>query len=220
MAATEEIYNKLMKLKEKGKIITVSMGDTAASGAYYISCAADKIYANGGTLTGSIGVIMSGLDLTGLYEKIGLGYNVIKSGKNKDLMASYRDMSDEEKQILTDVVLDAYHQFVTVVTNARDIPADKVKDATDGRVFSGASAVEYGLVDEIADFDTVVEKTAELAGIKGYENVTELRMPIKNIFSYLSMSFINKLTGNNDIELKLGTKMQEPHSALMYMFEM
>jgi protease-4 len=186
IGATQEIYNEVRRLREKGKIITVSMGDIAASGAYYISSAADYIMANPGSLVGSIGVIVEGLDLSELFRKFGISYNVIKSGKNKDILAPYRKMTDEEREILTELIMDAYSQFFQAVSNGRHISAENLQPIADGRIFTGRQALKYKLVDEIGDFEDTIKVTAKLAKIPGTPNVVELKSEINNIFKLLS----------------------------------
>ncbi len=186
IAATQEIYNEVKRVREKGKIVTVSMGDIAASGAYYISSAADYIVANPGSIVGSIGVISEGLDLSELFKKIGIGYNVIKSGKNKDIMASYRKMTDEERELLTQLIMDAYSQFFQAVSTGRKISPENLQPIADGRIFTGRQAIKYKLVDEIGDFEDTVKITAKMARITGTPNVVELKAEMNNIFKLLS----------------------------------
>jgi protease-4 len=186
IAATQEVYNEVKRLRVKGKIVTVSMGDIAASGAYYISSAADYIVANPGSIVGSIGVITAGLDLTELFKKLGIGYNVIKSGKNKDMMSGYRKMTDEERKILTQLIMDAYSQFFQAVSSGRHISAENLKPIADGRIFTGRQAMKIKLVDEIGDFDDTVRITSKMAKISGTPNVVELKGEVNNLIKLLT----------------------------------
>ena len=188
IAATQELYNEIFRLKDCGKIVTVSMGDMAASGAFYIACAADYIMANPGTLTGSIGVIMANLDLSGLMKKYGVGYNVIKSGKNKDLLSSYRKMTSEEEKLLQDVVMDAYEQFFRAVQKGRKIKAADLRPIADGRIFTGRQALRMKLIDGLGDFEDTIEKTAKLCGIKGEPNIIDLKPEGTGFLKYLTSS--------------------------------
>lgn len=190
VAATQEVYNEIKRLRGKGKIVTVSMGDIAASGAYYISSAADYIVANPGSIVGSIGVITAGMDLSDLFKKIGIGYNVIKSGKNKDIMAPYRKMTDEERDILTQLIMDAYDQFFQAVSSGRHISPENLQPIADGRVFTGRQAKKFKLVDEVGDFEDTVTITAKMAKIPGTPNVVELRADINDFFKLLSAAGI------------------------------
>lgn len=194
IAATQELYNEIYRLKESGKIVTVSMGDIAASGAYYISCAADYIMANPGTLTGSIGVIMANFDLSGLMKKFGVGYNVIKSGKNKDLFSSYRKLEPEEEKLLQDVVMDSYEQFFRAVVKGRKIKSTDLRPLADGRIFTGRQALKMKLIDGLGDFEDTIDKTVKLAGIKGEPNIVELKPEVRGFLKYITSS-LSGLTG-------------------------
>ncbi len=178
VAASQEILAAIKQAKKDGKKVFVSMGDLAASGGYYIACHADKIYADPGTLTGSIGVLIGNLNLTELAKKIGVNMNYIKSGEHKDILSPWRDMTEEEKELLQVTVMDVYEQFVQEVSTGRDIPMDQVKPLADGRIFTGRQAKELKLVDEIGGFQDALKDLANLVGLKGepvvikdYENM-------------------------------------------------
>ena len=126
VAPSQEIYKELLKIKEKKKII-VSMGSVAASGGYYIASPADKIVANAGTLTGSIGVIMEIPNVSGLMDKIGVKTQVIKSGKHKDIASVFKTLSPEEKKILQTVLDDVHNQFIEDVSDARGMKFEDIK---------------------------------------------------------------------------------------------
>lgn len=171
VAATQEIARELEKLKKTGKPLVVSMGDTAASGGYWISASADKIFANPGTLTGSIGVIMTLQNLEELYQKLGIDFNVFKSGPYKDIGSTSREMTPQEKQILQGIVDEAFDEFITVVAEGRDLPRQEVEKLATGRVFTGRQALEAGLVDEMGNYYDAVQEAARLAGIKGEPSI-------------------------------------------------
>ncbi len=138
---SQEIYEEVKKIREKGeKKVVVSMGAMAASGGYYISCPADKIVANPGSITGSIGVIMELANIEGLLEKIGVKSVVVKSGKHKDIGSILRAMSAEEKEMLQRVLDDVHNQFIEAVAKGRGIKEDVVKGIADGRIFTGKQA--------------------------------------------------------------------------------
>ena len=166
VAASQEIYGAIKRLKKNKKVVA-SLGSVAASGGYMIACAADKIVANPGTLTGSISAIMHFANAEDLLKKIGLKSSVIKSGKYKDIGSPVREMTDEEKQLLQALVDDIYHQFVTVVAQDRRIAPDKVSQLADGRVFSGNQAQALHLVDYLGDKTDAVRLAGRMAGIKG-----------------------------------------------------
>jgi protease IV len=154
VSASQEISDEIGELRLKGKPVVVSMADLAASGGYYIASAADKIVAEPGTLTGSIGVILSTINLKGLGDKLGLQPQVIKSGPFKDIGSPYRPMTPEEKALLQTLINDSYEQFVGAVAAGRKMPVDEVKKLADGRVYSGKQALKLGLVDKLGGYDT------------------------------------------------------------------
>ncbi len=166
VAAVQEIYTEILKIREKGKKVVASMGDVAASGGYYIACAADKIIANPGTLTGSIGVIMMIENVEMLFTKIGIETNVIKSGQYKDIGSFARKMTEEEKEILQGIIDNAYGQFVSAIAGGRDMDRDEVISLADGRIFTGEQAKENGLIDELGNKEDAIKLAAQLAGIK------------------------------------------------------
>lgn len=171
--AAQEIGDQIDVLKNQGKKVVVSMGDTAASGGYWLAAKADKIVANPATLTGSIGVIMETQNLQGLYEKIGIKNEPIKSAPLKDIGSSSRPMTPEERKILQGMVDDIYNQFVEVVAKGRKMPVATVRELADGRIFTGRQALELGLVDKLGNFNSAIDYAAELAGIKGRPELKE-----------------------------------------------
>jgi protease-4 len=171
VVAAQEIHAALKRLRSRGKKVVVSMADLAASGGYYIACAADRVYASPGTLTGSIGVIMQFPNVQGLLGKIGVSATTIKSGEFKDLGNSFREMTERDRRLLQGLVDDVYQQFVEAVAAGRSLPPERVRDLADGRIYSGRQAKELGLVDELGDFDAALKATAQLAGIRGKPEV-------------------------------------------------
>ncbi|TAG52038.1 MAG: signal peptide peptidase SppA, partial [Oscillatoriales cyanobacterium] len=145
---SQEIYSALKRLGEKIKIVA-SFGNISASGGVYIGMGAQHIVANPGTITGSIGVIIRGNNLEGLLEKVGVSFQVIKSGPYKDILAFDRQLTEPEQQILQDLIDSSYQQFVETVAEARKLPVENVKTFADGRVFTGQQALELGLVDRL-----------------------------------------------------------------------
>jgi protease-4 len=143
------------------------MGDTAASGGYYISTAADKIVANETTLTGSLGVIFSLTDFSELSDDYGVEQEVVKSGKFKDMGSSFRNLTPEEREILQSIVDESYDKFVSVIVEGRDLPEERVREIADGRVYSGQQAKELGLVDSFGGLDEAAMISQDLAGVDG-----------------------------------------------------
>ncbi len=161
---SQEIYNEVIKLQMKKPVI-VSMASVAASGGYYIAAPAKRLFANPGTITGSIGVIMSFPNYEGLMEKVGVSSVVIKSGKFKDIGSASRPFSDDERQLMQSLIDDVHSQFVEAVSLGREMPAEKVLSLSDGRIFSGRQALKVGLIDELGGFQDAVDYTAKLVGL-------------------------------------------------------
>ena len=170
VAASQEIYDAVLALKKRKKVI-VSMGSVAASGGYYIACGADKILANPGTVTGSIGAIMHFTNLEGTLKKVGLKSSAVKSGRYKDIGSPFRNMSADEKGLLQGVIDDIYDQFLEVVSTSRNIPKDQLKRIADGRIFTGRQALKLGLVDSLGDQEAAIKLAAKIAGLKGKPEV-------------------------------------------------
>ncbi len=170
----QEIYEEIKKAREKGsKKVVASMGNVAASGGYYIAVAADRIVANPGTLTGSIGVIMELANVEKLFRKLGVESVVIKAGQHKDLGSPFRAMDEEERRLLQGVLDDVHGQFIQAVSEGRGLDAEKVRRWADGRVFTGRQAKEIGLVDELGNLQDAIDLLANLAGISGKPIVVE-----------------------------------------------
>lgn len=174
VGASQEIYQAIKKVREKGIPVVASFGDVAASGGVYVAMAANKIVSNPGTITGSIGVIIKSNNLTELYSKIGVSAQVIKSGSHKDILASYRPLTEEERELLQGTIDDTYLQFVEAVAEGRGLDVDKVKSFSDGRIFSGRQAKHFKLVDELGGFQMAVNTAKELAGIEGEPKLLNL----------------------------------------------
>ena len=163
---SQEIYVEIERLTEK-KPVVVSMGSVAASGGYYVAAPADRIVANPGTITGSIGVIMGFTNYQELLNKIGLQSSVVKSGKHKDIGSPVRPMTEEDRAILQAIIDDVHRQFVEAIAKGREMDFDTVFSLADGRIFSGAQAKELGLVDELGNFQDAISLAASLAEIDG-----------------------------------------------------
>ncbi len=172
-AGSQEVYQEIQRVRRCGKKITVSMGDVAASGGYYIAAAADRIIADQATMTGSIGVILHTSDMHELYNKIGIRFDAIKTGPYKDIGSSSRPMTPQEKQLLQNLVNDVYQQFIADVSAGRKIPVADVQKIADGRIFTGRQAVQYKLVDKVGTLRDALNAAAKDAGIKGEYEIVE-----------------------------------------------
>lgn len=163
---SQEIYREIRKTIKTKKVIA-SMGSLAASGGYYIASAANKIMANPGTITGSIGVIMEFIQIQDLLKKIGVSLEVLKSGEFKDIGSPHRKMSKREKELIKGLIIEVQNQFVDAVARGRNLPVEQVQEIADGRIFSGAKAKELGLVDSLGNFRDAVDLAKKMTGIKG-----------------------------------------------------
>lgn len=178
VAPSQEIYNAVKRVRrEKNKAVIASMGTVAASGGYYIAVATDRILANPGTLTGSIGVIMQLANFQDLLQKIGVKNIVVKSGKFKDIGSPFRPMREEDRQVLQLVMDDVHRQFIDAVAEGRSLDLAEVEQLADGRVFTGQQAKSILLVDEIGDLHDAIKLAGELGGIEGDPRVMETTKP-------------------------------------------
>jgi protease-4 len=167
---SQEIYAEVKKLSAVKKVV-VSMGSLAASGGYYIAAPAVRIFANPGTITGSIGVLMKFSNVEGLMGKIGMKAFTLKTGKYKDVGSPVRPMSDQDKAMLQSVIDSAHGQFVKAVAEGRKLPVEEVRQIADGRIFTGEQALALKLVDRLGTLQDAVEEAGKLAGIKGEPQV-------------------------------------------------
>jgi protease-4 len=168
VTASDEIFAEIVRFKhEQGIPVVASLGDLAASGGYYVACAADRIVAHPTTVTGSIGVILANVDLAGLLEKLGIRDETYKAGAHKDLLSPLRPPTPEERRIVQRV-LDALHaRFVAVVRESRPhLATARLAELTDGRIFDAAQALEAGLVDEIGDLHQAIAEARRVAGVE------------------------------------------------------
>jgi protease-4 len=165
VAPTQEIHQAVYRLREAGKPVVASLGAVAASGGYYVAVAADRIYANPGTLTGSIGVIMQMANLENLMKKVGVEYVVVKAGQFKDTGNVSRPMTPEERRVLQALLDDVHEQFIGAVADGRKLGRGQVVQFADGRIFSGTQAKGLRMVDELGTLEDAVNEAARLAGL-------------------------------------------------------
>jgi len=165
VAGSQEVAQAVTRLRQRGKVVVASMGDAGASGAYLLASAADAIVADPGTVTGSIGVIMSLTNMEELYAKLGIRDVTIKSGEHKDMGSAARELTAEERAILQEMVDDLHRQFVAAVAQGRGLPESQVAALADGRPFTGNQARELGLVDRLGNLDVALEVAADAAGL-------------------------------------------------------
>jgi protease-4 len=167
VAASQEIYEEVKKTREYGKPVVVSMGSVAASGGYYVAIGANRIVANPGTITGSIGVISQFMHVNELLNKIGVSSTTIKSGKLKDSGSPFRSMDADDKRYFQEMIDDVHDQFISAVADERKLAKASVKKMADGRVYTGRKAYELHLVDTLGTYQDAIRIAADLAGISG-----------------------------------------------------
>ncbi|MDA0999971.1 MAG: signal peptide peptidase SppA [bacterium] len=187
---TQEIYEEVLRLRRMGRKVVASLGTVAASGGYYVAVAADRIYANPGTITGSIGVVMVLPNTEKIFDTIGIRFRVIKSAPHKDLGSPLRKMTEAERKILQDLIDDTYRQFVKAISLGRKLEEKKVLQLADGSIFSGERALRMGLVDRLGTQQDAGVEAARLAGITGSFRIVELT-PREGLLTLLT-----KLTRN------------------------
>ncbi len=164
-AASHEIFEQVKKIREDGIPVIISMGTIAASGAYYVACAGDEIYANPETLTGSLGVVIEFPVADELLRKIGLSFETIISGNYKDSGNPAREMRKDEREYFQGIVDDSYEVFVGVIAEGRNLSIEEVKKVADGRVYTGNQAMELGLIDKIGTYEDAIYRAKELSGL-------------------------------------------------------
>ncbi len=213
VASVQEIYEKLRELRTKKNIVLVaSMGDMAASGGYYIASACNYIIANHGTITGSIGVIASAPNLKGLFEKLGIKMNVIKSGKYKDILSAHRDLTADERALIQEMIDSSYMKFLMDVSLGRNIPISDIQQYADGRVMNGETALKYKFIDAIGTYEEAVRKAKSLAKLPENAPVyDQMGSPIEQILMSLDGKF-----GNKTLEIPL---KQKNYSMIEYSIE-
>lgn len=215
---TEQIYNALKEMQDEYDTpYYVSMGNTAASGGYYVSAPADKIFAEPATLTGSIGVIMESVNFAGLAEKYGITTNTIKSGKHKDILSSTREMTDEEREILQSMVDEMYDEFVSVIVDGRQLTERKVRELADGRIYTGRQAQAVDLVDEVGDFSATLADLQEAYDLEDAQ-VIQYNLPFQTV-SKFGLSLQN-IFGSKDEDIKtiLQLLQQSDKPRAMYIY--
>lgn len=208
VVASQEIYNAVRNARQAGKKVVASLGSVAASGGYYIAAAGDRIVANPGTLTGSIGVKMEFANIEKLLEKLGVKGMVIKAGEYKDVGSPYREMTPAERQLLQAVIDDVHDQFIEAVAQGRNLPEADIRSIADGRIFTGRQALDLRLVDQLGDLEDSIQAAADLAGIKGKPKVVrkERKIPFFEYLQEETASWLSELVakgvGRNIVRLE------------------
>lgn len=206
VAPSQEIYEEMKKAKENGKKIVASMGSVGASGGYYVACAADTIIANPGTLTGSIGVVFEFPVAEELFKKIGLRFEVVKSGEFKDVGTLNRRMTEAERKLLQSVIDDTYEQFVEVLVENRNLSEEEALKIADGSIFTGRQAKKLGLVDELGDLEDAIKIAGKMGGIEGPPKTIKERVRKVTFFDLLTQQMEDLFKLN--VSEKLMPKLQ------------
>ncbi|TLS39104.1 signal peptide peptidase SppA [Pseudalkalibacillus caeni] len=212
-----EIHEKIVEIQKKyKKPVYVSMGSIAASGGYYISAPADKIFANPSTITGSLGVIMQSVNYAELAEKLGVKWETIKSGPHKDILSPTRDLTDEERKILQEMIDNSYDQFVKVISEGRELEESKVRKLADGRIYDGRQAKDNDLIDELGNLEDTIQTMKKSLGDK---NLSVIKYEQNFGFGSLFDMSVQKLFGPSEDLLGIKQLMSTPQSPrLMYLY--
>jgi protease IV len=200
VAATQEIYEKLWRLRKQNIPLIASMGDIAASGGYYVASACNVIVANHGTITGSIGVIAASPNLKGLFDKLGIKMNVIKSGRYKDIFSSHREVTREETALLQRMINSTYRKFLRDVALGRSRNQSDIEPYADGRIMIGEEALEHKLIDVIGTFEDAIDRAREIAKLDGDSPIyDDVMTPLERFLLSLEGFFdgYKKITGSS-----------------------
>jgi len=179
VGASDTLYREVVRVKESGKKVVAYFDGLAASGGYYVSAPADRIVCQPVAVTGSIGVIFHTLNVEGLCQKIGIGYEAIKTGEKKDVGSIFRSMSPQERLMLQGIVDAQLDRFIGIVASGRGIDKEKVRALADGSVFTAEQALRHGLVDEIGYLEQAIAAAKKLSGLSdarvvGYKRILGL----------------------------------------------
>lgn len=187
VTASDELYGEIVRFKQKRNVpVIATLGDVAASGGYYVACAADRIVAHPTTVTGSIGVILMNLNLEGLLAKVGVKNETYKAGEHKDILSPFRGATPEERRIVQSILDSLHARFIAVVHEGRPrIDPARLRQLADGRIFDATQALQEGLVDQIGDLNAAIEVArgaaqVEQARVVAYRRPDETR---ENIYS-------------------------------------
>ena len=206
---SQEIYEEVKKLTAKKKVV-VSMGSLAASGGYYIAAPANVIYANPGTITASIGVLIKFSNIEGLLGKIGIKSATLKTGTFKDAGSPERELSPEDRAMFQALIDNTHEQFIRAVAEGRKLPVDDVRKIADGRVLSGEQAKALKLVDKLGNLQDAIEEAGRLGGIKGEP---QLILPPRK-----KVSFMDVLSGTAEEKFS-GILNRAPGGGMQVVYE-
>ena len=216
VGASQELHAAVQRIKDAGKPVITSIADLSASGGYYATVGSDRMFANPGSLVGSIGVILGGVEFTDLLVKVGIKYQAITSGKNKDMLSPYTKMTEEQRIFLQTMVDNTYDQFLTAVATGRNKSKDVIRPLADGSVFTGEQAVQNGLIDELGDFHKVVAYTRETYNLPKAD--LEVITPQSAAFSITDLISVVAPSAAPTVNL-IDTKPALGYSPVLYLYQ-
>ncbi len=194
VAASQELYLELKRIRDQGKPVLASIASTGASGAYYVALSGSRIMANPGSITGSIGVVVSFPEMRKLFEKLGIDQRVVKSGQYKDIGSPFRTFSKQDSLRFQEVVDDLYDQFIEAILAERPIPKKDLLKIADGRILTGRQALSYGLIDTLGTLEDAISLAGKLAGIKGKPQPVYTRQKRLSLWDLLFSDIRNVLS--------------------------
>jgi protease-4 len=200
---SQEIYSELKELGKKMPIIA-SIGGVGASGGYYIACSAEKIYANPGAITGSIGVIAQFASYEKLLNWAKIDVEVIKSGKYKDVGSAFREMSEADKQYIQQLIDNVYAQFKTVVATSRGLDTKQIDSVADGKIYTGEQALNLKLIDELGTINDAIAAAGNLGGIEGDPEVITFPKKKSKLFDLLNSKIDTNILTSVPIKSRFG----------------
>jgi protease IV len=215
VGASKEVYEAVRQLREI-KPVVVSMLDQATSGGYYIASGATKIYANAGTLTGSIGVILNGFNVRGLLDRVGIEPQTIKTGPYKDIFSLTRQLGDPERQLLQDLLQSTYLEFITDVSKGRNMDLEVVRKLADGRIYTGRQAKENKLIDELGTLDDAIKDLRKLARDR-FKLAETKELPIDRSGNSVER-ILDRLLNQSDLGFNLSTPISANLDVLVQKF--
>ena len=200
---SQEIYSELKQLREKIPVVA-SIGGVGASGGYYIACASEKIYANPGAITGSIGVIAQFASYEKLLNWAKIDVEVIKSGKYKDVGSAFKEMNEEDREYIQQLIDNVYSQFKSAVASSRNLDAKEIDRVADGKIYTGEQALNLKLIDELGTINDAITMAGELGGIKGEPDVVNFPKKKSRLYELLESKIDTNILTSTPVKSRFG----------------
>ncbi len=200
---SQEIYSELKQLREKIPVVA-SIGGVGASGGYYIACASEKIYANPGAITGSIGVIAQFASYEKLLNWAKIDVEVIKSGKYKDVGSAFKEMNEEDREYIQQLIDNVYSQFKSAVASSRNLDAKEIDRIADGKIYTGEQALNLKLIDELGTINDAITMAGELGGIKGEPDVVNFPKKKSRLYELLESKIDTNILTSTPVKSRFG----------------